>query len=128
MDLRPTLAVAVGGAAGASLRWAISESLDGDSALPWGVLVANIAGCLLLGLLVGRGGIATFATHLELAAAVGFCGALTTFSTFAVDLARYLDEGRVARAAVYLAMSAIGGVAAFVVGRSVAGKPKAAAR
>ena len=74
------LLVAVGGAAGATVRWLTSQALPGRRA----TLLVNLAGSLLLGLLAA----AAPAPYALLG--VGFCGALTTFSTFALEV---LDGG-----------------------------------
>ncbi|MCW2777933.1 MAG: CrcB protein [Frankiales bacterium] len=70
------LLVALGGAAGAAVRWLVAQRLPGRP----GTLAVNVAGSLLLGLLLGTG--ATTSALLG----VGFCGALTTFSTYAVEV------------------------------------------
>ncbi len=72
--------VAAGAAVGAPLRYLAGILLDGR--WPWGTLAVNLAGSLILGWLVGldlRGApLALLGT--------GFCGALTTYSTFAVQV------------------------------------------
>ncbi len=86
------LLVGLGGAGGAALRWWLGTRFD-SAAFPRGTLLANLAGSLLLGLLVGlslRGdALALLGT--------GFCGALTTYSSFAVQAH---DRGR--RGAAYV--------------------------
>ena len=77
-------AVAAGAAAGAALRWAAVERAPTDP--PATVAAVNAVGSALLGLLLGAGAL----DHPAAAAAlgVGLCGALTTFSTAAVDVVR----------------------------------------
>jgi CrcB protein len=74
------LFVALGAAAGAPLRYWLAQRLDRDG-FPLGIWLVNVAGSTLLGLLVGLG---TEGRALALVG-VGFCGALTTYSTFAVQ-------------------------------------------
>ena len=73
------LLVALGAAVGAPLRYTAGRLLDGR--LPWGTVAVNLVGSFLLGLLAGLGlagsGLALLGT--------GFCGALTTYSSFAVQ-------------------------------------------
>lgn len=69
------LLVVLGAAVGAPARLLVSWRWPG----PRGTLVVNVAGCLLLGLLAG-GAPSTYALL-----GVGFCGAFTTFSTFALE-------------------------------------------
>jgi len=122
------LAVALGGAAGATCRWALGTTLAASSAdgiaWPWATLTANVVGCLLLGIVVTR---VPFATPRNRAVVVwrdglgtGFCGGLTTFSTFSVEAAEMLRADRAMLAAAYLAVSLLTGCAAFVMARRVA--------
>lgn len=73
------LLVAVGAAAGSSLRYLLGHLLD--RWLPWGTLAANVSGSFLLGMFSGLG----LAEPVLALAGVGFCGALTTYSAFAVQ-------------------------------------------
>ncbi|MGK5501214.1 fluoride efflux transporter CrcB [Streptomyces sp. URMC 125] len=86
--------VALGGAAGACLRYAVDRAVRArhGSAFPWGTLTVNAAGSLLLGLLAGtaRGAAGPWAALL----ATGLCGALTTYSTFSHETLRLAELGR----------------------------------
>jgi fluoride exporter len=74
------LLVALGAAVGAPLRFWLAQRLDSEG-LPLGIWLANVVGSTLLGLLVGLGvGDGPLALL-----GVGFCGAFTTYSTFAVQ-------------------------------------------
>lgn len=82
------LAVAAGGAAGAVARFAVSKAGTAyiGTGFPYPTLIVNAAGSLLLGLLTGFAlGRADVPMALQLLVGVGFCGAFTTFSTFAVE-------------------------------------------
>ncbi len=81
--------ISLGGLAGALLRWGIIETSDTHTS--WIVLALNIVGSLLIGWLVGRGLTSPSAWALG---ALGFCGGLTTFSTFALDVASRLNGGQ----------------------------------
>ena len=81
--------VAVGGAVGACLRHLLGHVGDRRGQLPWGTVAANLAGSFVLGVLVGLDPGAR--THALLA--LGFCGALTTWSAFSVQ-AHGLGWGR----------------------------------
>jgi CrcB protein len=104
--------VAVGGAAGTLLRLAVARALpSGPSAFPWNTLLVNLVGSLILGFIV--------VTAFERAAptryfrpliGTGFCGGLTTFSTFAVEMVLLIRAGRVGVAALYGAVSLIVGI------------------
>lgn len=110
---RALLAVAVGGAGGATVRWAVVEASGTNGSFPWWTLLVNVAGCLVLGLLLG------VPERVRLWAGVGFCGGLTTFSTFAVEIAELLDDD-VGMAATYLAASLVLGAGAFIAGTRLA--------
>ena len=107
--------VALGGAVGAGCRWALGAALPHPGGWPLPTLAANVVGCLLLGLIVARlPGLAGRALAVgREGLAVGFCGGLTTFSTFSVELADLLRDGRTALALGYLAVSLITGYAAY---------------
>ena len=121
-DLEITLAVGLGGALGALTRWGIEEwgSVAQDS-FPWPTLLANVAGALLMGLVLGR------LAHLgeEYARLVpfvttGFLGGLTTFSTFAVETVLLLDRGRGALALAYVVSTLVLGLLAVWLGMRAA--------
>jgi CrcB protein len=89
----PWLLVAVGGAAGSVLRYAAGQALGParPGAFPWHTFAVNVAGSLLLGLvvaLVPRDD----PHHLRALLAVGFCGGLTTFSTFGYETVSLLQD------------------------------------
>jgi CrcB protein len=73
------LYVAAGAAVGATLRFLVAGRLDGR--VPWGTLLVNVAGSLLLGWLSGAAVGGSVAALLG----AGFCGGLTTYSAFAVQ-------------------------------------------
>lgn len=95
------LLVALGGAVGATLRFVVSSRLD--AGVPWGTLAVNVVGSAVLGLLVGLG----VGEHPYALLGVGFCGGLTTYSSFAVQTHRLGRRGLAyATATIVLAVSA----------------------
>lgn len=106
--------VAVGGATGAAARWVLVASTT-PTQFPWLTLLVNLAGCGLLGVLMGR---RTRPSTL-LFVGTGLCGGLTTFSTFAVEVANLLRHGDGAVGISYLAASVAGGLIAFRGGHNV---------
>lgn len=87
--------VVVGAAVGAPLRYLTDLLLQSrhDSVFPWGTLTVNAAGSLVLG--VTAGALAGTSGHAWVLSLVGtgFCGALTTFSTFSFETVRLAQEG-----------------------------------
>ena len=106
--------VAVGGTAGAVGRWALLAASTPPQ-FPWPTLLVNLVGCGLLGILMGR----RARPSILLLVGTGLCGGLTTFSTFAVEVADLLRHDDSVLGLAYLAASVAGGLAAFRGGRSV---------
>jgi CrcB protein len=111
--------IAAAGAMGAIFRWGISRAgyalLGGGFA--WGTLIANVTGCFFLGFLMHFGLISDkLSAEARTAIAVGFLGALTTFSTFSYETIGYLEDG-----AWMLAIANIGANLAVGLGATVAG-------
>lgn len=104
--------VATGGAVGAGARWGIIAVVD-SSGFPWPTLITNLVGCALLGVLIGR----RSRLSIQLFLGVGLCGGLTTFSTFAFEMADLLREGGGGLAFTYLVTSVVGSLTAFQAGR-----------
>lgn len=97
----------VGGATGALLRYGIAEAFAGHSGRwPWPTFIANLIGCAILSFAIahidhGRGS----SVHRALIG-TGFCGGLTTFSTFQLEIYDLVEAGRLDTAIAY-AMTSI---------------------
>ena len=110
---RSVVAICCGASLGALLRWWLGVKLNAlFPTLPPGTLVANLVGAYVIG-----AGIAFFAAYTALSPewrliiVTGFCGSLTTFSTFSAELVALLQQGRPAwacgAAATHLAGSVL---------------------
>jgi len=103
-------AVAIGAAAGGVSRYYLSAAIHGrvGAAFPWGTLVVNLTGSLLLGFLM-RYTLATpsVSAEMRLLLTTGFCGGYTTFSTFSYETAMLMEDGQYERAATYAVASVI---------------------
>ncbi len=105
--------IVLGGAAGASIRWAFVELFAMGEPF-WGLLVLNGLGCFLVGWVRATGpDRGPGPTPLV----SGFCGGLTTFSTVTAESAVLIDHGRAGGMAVYLTASLLTGVLLVVLGR-----------
>jgi CrcB protein len=112
------LAVGVGAAVGAWLRWGLSHWLNPRLAhLPLGTLAANLIGGYLIGV-----AIAVFALQPGISPAwrllivTGFLGGLTTFSTFSAESVALLQGGQWAAAALHVALHLVGSIVATLLG------------
>ena len=117
-------AIAVGGLVGAEARYGLARALPHDpGSFPWATLVTNLAGCLLIGVLMAV--LASRPRPPQLARpflGVGILGGFTTFSTYAVDLRQLLGHDRPALAAAYLSLTLVAGLLAVAVGLRLAGR------
>ena len=120
------IAIAVGGAAGAIARFLVNHwaGAQWGSGFPYGTVIVILAGSFLIGIVfvwlmhsaaehqIWRGLLIT-----------GFLGALTTFSTFSLDLLLLLESGALLKAASYVLINVLGGllmvVASFFIGKWV---------
>ena len=93
------LCAAAGGIASV-LRFILSKSLDGE--FPAGTLLANVLATLALALFVSKGALSPNAEAFVIA---GFCGALSTFSSFAFQILEMLQKRRFLRAALYASLT-----------------------
>ena len=100
--------VAVGGAAGAVLRFYLSETIPADS-FPWATLSVNLLGSFLLGIVAAAGLVQVLGEAQTLLLGVGFLGAFTTMSTFSVETIAMMEEGRWQSAGIYVMLSALAG-------------------
>ena len=95
--------VLIGGAVGAPLRYVTDLAVQRwhGGRFPWGTLVVNVFGSLLLGVLLGAaasGSPGTVSGEVLALGATGFCGALTTYSTFSFETVRLIEDGAFAAA------------------------------
>jgi CrcB protein len=117
-DGRVATVVAVGGAAGALTRWALTVAVPWEPpSLPVATLTANLLGCLVIGVLltVWLEG-SPPAWWVRPFAAIGFVGGFTTFSAFAVEGVRLVEQGALPVAAGYVAASVLLGLLLVRVG------------
>jgi len=114
------LFVAAGAAVGAPLRWWVDRLVQQRwaPAMPWGTFTVNVAGSLVLGALTQAvvGDSSAF-----LLIGIGFCGALTTFSSFTWETYRLVEDGANYLAVLNVAASLVVCVLAAWVGWVVAG-------
>jgi len=108
--------VSLGGAIGAALRYIISKTLLLTSTVFTYVLIVNIMGCLVAGMLAGY-----FDKHIQSEATrifliTGILGGFTTFSAFSLDVVNMVNKGRGMDAVIYVLISVIGSILAAFAG------------
>jgi CrcB protein len=93
---RSLVAVAVGGTLGCLLRWVLAMVLNRYfPAIPPGTLAANLIGCYIIGIALAFFTLYPgFAPEWRLFITTGFCGGLTTFSTFSAEIVTLMQSGR----------------------------------
>ncbi|WP_449550449.1 fluoride efflux transporter CrcB [Lelliottia amnigena] len=111
--LQLLLAVFIGGGTGSVARWFLSMRFNPmHQAIPLGTLTANLIGAFIIGM-----GLAWFnrMTHIDpmwkLLVTTGFCGGLTTFSTFSAEVVFLLQDGRINWALGNIAVNMLGSFA-----------------
>lgn len=112
------LLVALGGAAGALLRYCTDRAVQGrhGGVLPLGTLSVNVLGSFVLGVLVGAAAVADVPEGVLLGAGVGFCGALTTYSTFGYETLRLTESGSLLYAGLNVVLNLVLGLGAAGLG------------
>jgi len=123
-ELRDLALVAGGAIPGALLRWQLElvAKAHGGSlrAITAADLLANLIGCLLIGMLLAQ---PPRRARLYLWGGIGFCGSLTTFSSWMLELVRAMENGQPLDALLVLAVSLVGGLALVQLGYAIS-KPR----
>lgn len=103
------LLVVLGAALGAPARFLTDRWVQSrhDSVFPWGTLTVNVIGSFILGAVVGGVDSGAFPDAVGALVGLGFCGALTTYSTFSYETVRLVEEG----SSLYAVVNALGSLA-----------------
>lgn len=112
------LLVLLGGAVGAPVRYLTDVVVQSrhDSALPWGTITVNVVGSFVLGLVAGLTAAASAPSWVATLVGTGFCGAVTTFSTFSYETVRLAEAGRWRSAIANVVLSLALGIVAVALG------------
>lgn len=112
------LFIALGGAAGALLRYSVSGATYKffDGILPWGTLIVNLIGCFAIGFLWQIFEYLTSSPNTRAFVFVGILGAFTTFSTYGLETFNLFREGEIKYALLNVLASNVLGLALVIVG------------
>lgn len=115
--IKNILLVGAGSFVGGALRYILSLLLKYTGGFPWATFIANLIGCLLIGLLWGLfSRFANASQQLVLFLSVGFCGGFTTFSTFSKESMMLLQAGNYLMFALYIIGSVTIGIGLVAAG------------
>lgn len=125
--MSPIFAIAIAGAAGCLSRYWLSIGVNRTFGhhFPYGILVVNIVGCLLIGFLDAVLVERLYAPPIwRITLMIGFLGGFTTFSSFSLDTIKLLETGDYLKAIIYVLLSVfvclIATVAGLWLGRNIA--------
>ena len=111
--------LAIGSIFGAFIRYKITESPLIFNTLPLNVLIVNIIGAFILGCFIELSEQWNLDGKYSLLAAVGFCGSLTTMSSFALDSSNLLDNQHYATLGINLIANIGLSIGALIAGKSI---------
>ena len=115
------LFVCLGAGLGAPARYLTDRAIQArhDTVVPWGTMTVNVIGSMILGVLIGIARVHDVPTGVVLGVGTGFCGALTTYSTFSYETFRLYETGARLYALFNIAISLTAGLGAALVGLSL---------
>ncbi len=123
IEWKPYLWISLGGILGANLRYFLSRIITrfSDEAFPYGTLLINITGSLVLGFFLVWTTERVFADpRWRLLVAIGFCGSYTTFSSYAYETMSYFEQGNWSLFAANILANNVLCLAAILVGAMIA--------
>ncbi|MXQ06253.1 fluoride efflux transporter CrcB [Alphaproteobacteria bacterium GH1-50] len=114
----PFISVAIGGALGATLRYAAGLGIVrafGHTSFPTAIITVNVLGSFLMGLFVVLAAHRGW-THLSPLVMTGLLGGFTTFSAFSLEAVTLYERGAIGQAAAYVGLSVVLSISALVAG------------
>ena len=117
--LLPFILVGLGSMAGGVSRYGISLWTQNISvfSIPYGTLISNLAGCLIIGFVAGISGKSELlSSEMRLLLATGFCGGFTTMSSFVYELGQFVQDKEYFFASSYFVATLAGAGIVFVLG------------
>lgn len=112
------LFVAIGAAIGAPARYLTDRAVQGGhrTRMPWGTLTVNVLACLVFGIVAAD---VHVSANIAALLGTGFCGSLSTFSTFSFETVRLADDREWFHTVANVAISLFGGLGAISLGFAI---------
>ena len=107
--------ICIGGFFGAIARYYLSNQLSKKLYFPLATFLINIFGCFLIGCILNF----DVSNNINLLITIGFLGAFTTFSTFAIEVVQLVEKKQFLLAIVYIISSGIGGIGCTIIGLTI---------
>ena len=115
----PFVYVGLGSMLGGVSRYGMTLATQNYAAfsIPYGTLISNLLGCLIIGLIAGFSGkTELLSTEMRLLLATGFCGGFTTMSSFVYELGQFVQDKEYFYASTYFSATLAGAGLAFLLG------------
>jgi CrcB protein len=115
--IKQLILVGLGGGIGSIMRYLVSRIPFTQGSFPWATFMVNVAGCFIIGLLIGFSVKHQFLDEdMKLLLITGFCGGFTTFSAFSAENVHLYHAGNYFTLAFYVLLSVIIGFVAVFLG------------
>ncbi|OCG39811.1 MULTISPECIES: fluoride efflux transporter CrcB [unclassified Gilliamella] len=109
--LKLILAISVGSVAGGLMRWFLSLKLNVIAfTIPLGTLLSNLVAGYIIGFAIAFFNHSNLSPEWRLLVITGFCGGLSTFSTFSAEVVNFLQDGRISWGLATILIHVIGSV------------------
>ena len=116
----PLISIELGSILGAWLRWLIGLKLNPIfPAIPLGTVTVNFIGGFIIGFAISYFSQSALSPNYKLFVITGFCGALTTFSTFSAEIIALLQQGKLSYAVAAIVIHVIGSLVFTLIGMSL---------